>query len=218
MRYRSPSRYLSVHRPGNAALWVILAVVGIAIIVAAVLLTREQEATNANINGNANTAGDAGANTNAARNVNTTLETNTNTTTNSATTNVNTNTSTPASNTNTTINTNTNAATNPSTTNANTSATAPKTAEVSMTSSGFSPRSVTIKVGDTVRWTNNSGSRAYPAPVFHPTHRAYAGIWDDDGTGQIANGQTYSFTFDTAGTYQYHDHLRPERTGTVIVE
>ncbi len=93
------------------------------------------------------------------------------------------------------------------------------TTEVGVSAStGFVPRTVTISVGDTVRWMNEGASTVYVAPDDHPTHVAYSGIWDDDGTGQIGPGETYSFTFTTAGTYSYHDHLNPNNTGTVIVQ
>ena len=90
--------------------------------------------------------------------------------------------------------------------------------EVSASSSGFSPGTVTINVGDSVTWTNVGSSQVYIAPNNHPTHVAYAGIWDDDGTGLISAGQTYTQVFKTAGTYNYHDHLNASHTGTVIVK
>ncbi len=92
------------------------------------------------------------------------------------------------------------------------------TTTVTVTSEGFSPATVTIKVGDTVQWKNESDATVYVAPDTHPSHTKYAGTWDDDGTGRIGSGETYSFTFPKAGTYTYHDHLRSVRTGAVIVE
>lgn len=89
---------------------------------------------------------------------------------------------------------------------------------VTITSSGFSPATLTVHKGDTVRWVNASGSQAYVAPDEHPTHQAYPGQWDDAGDGDIANGQEYSHTFTSTGTFLYHDHLRANRTGTIIVE
>ncbi len=121
-------------------------------------------------------------------------------------------------NTVTTINQNKNVNTAPTVnTNTNVSALA-QSASVSVSSSGFSPASVTIGVGGTVTWTNSGSSAVYVAPDFHPSHLRYRGIWDDDGTGNIGPGERYSFTFAQAGTYSYHDHLNPSRVGTVIVQ
>ena len=62
----------------------------------------------------------------------------------------------------------------------------------------------------------------------HPTHTDY------DGTSrtthcapgysgpapfdQCGTGTTYSFTFTKAGTYQYHNHVASQNTGTVVVK
>lgn len=102
--------------------------------------------------------------------------------------------------------------------NANVNAAAQTTSSsVDVTSSGFSPRTLAVKKGTTVTWTNNSGPRVYVAPDTHPTHIKYRGVWDDDGSGDIANGETYSFTFQTTGTFTFHNHLSSGRTGTITV-
>ena len=90
--------------------------------------------------------------------------------------------------------------------------------QVLVTSSGFSPQTITIKAGESVTWINAAGAGVYVAPDNHPDHTKYQGIWDDDGTGDIANGQEYSQTFQRAGTYTYHNHLDSTVTGTVVVE
>jgi plastocyanin len=80
------------------------------------------------------------------------------------------------------------------------------TKTVNIRGTGFSPRTVTINGGDTVRWRNldtvshqvvaNSG--AFATPI-------------------IAPGQARSRRLDTPGTYPYHDSLRPSLRGTVRV-
>lgn len=142
--------------------------------------------------------------------------TNTTTNTNTASTQLNTNTTASVNvNTSATVNSNTNTGSN---LNANTNATTTSGQAVSVTSSGFQPRSVTISVGGKVTWTNADSSSHYIAPDNHPSHTKYAGTWDDDGSGQISAGQSYSQTFTTAGSYTYHDHLNSGLTGTVIVQ
>lgn len=89
--------------------------------------------------------------------------------------------------------------------------------DVAVTDSGFSPKTLTIKVGDSVTWTNERSQAVYIAPDNHPDHQKYAGIWDDDGTGRIAKDESYTMTFTQAGSYTYHDHLNSSMTGTVVV-
>src|SRR3954463_13526015 len=61
----------------------------------------------------------------------------------------------------------------------------------------FSPSSVTIHPGDTVRWTWSAS--------FHSTTSgipgAPNGIWD---SGILTQGATFSHTFDSTGTFPYY--------------
>lgn len=97
-----------------------------------------------------------------------------------------------------------------------------KTVTVQYTDSGFSPASITIKKGDTVKWTNASTKNMWVASAIHPTHDVYPttggclGSTFDECKGD-APGSTYSFRFDAVGTWRYHDHINASRTGTVIV-
>jgi plastocyanin len=70
----------------------------------------------------------------------------------------------------------------------------------------FSPRTVEIRVGDTVRWTNRDS-------VAH-TATARNGSFD---TGLLADGESGSVRFTTAGTYRYVCTPHPDMTGTVVV-
>lgn len=153
-------------------------------------------------------------NTNKTNSTNTNTVGNTGLAANRNATNQNTN----SSNTNAAVTANTNS--NPTNTNANTSqnTNATTTKFVAITRTGFDPQTVTVALGGTVTWANNDSSQHYVAPNNHPTHVLYAGIWDDNGTGNIGPGQTYSQTFSVAGTYHYHDHTNPSTTGTVIVQ
>lgn len=69
----------------------------------------------------------------------------------------------------------------------------------------FSPASITINAGDTIIWTNRD-----LAP-----HTATGSGFD---SGALSNGQSYSFKFSSAGTYNYYCAIHPSMTGVVIVK
>ena len=87
-----------------------------------------------------------------------------------------------------------------------TGSTAPASASVSIPAHSFSPASVTIAVGGTVRWTN--GDR--------DSHTVTADNGSFD-SGILAPGGTFSHTFPTAGTFAYHCEIHPDMRGTVTV-
>jgi len=95
--------------------------------------------------------------------------------------------------------------------------------EVTYTDSGYSPKVLQLKVGTEVTFKNESSRSVWTASTFHPTHRVYPttggclGSTFDSCEG-IQTGDSWSFTFDEQGTWKYHNHLRPGRTGTIIVE
>lgn len=70
----------------------------------------------------------------------------------------------------------------------------------------FSPRTIEIRVGDTVRWTNRDS-------VAH-TATARGGSFD---TGLLSEGESGSVRFTAAGTYRYVCTPHPDMTGTVVV-
>jgi len=102
---------------------------------------------------------------------------------------------------------------------------APMTATITYDSNGFSPSSVTIKNGGRVTWKNASGGSMWVASAQHPSHIAYSGTSreehcpDTSGTAfdQCEGGGDYSFTFGKTGTWNYHDHLKAQFFGKVIV-
>ncbi len=89
------------------------------------------------------------------------------------------------------------------------------TISVEYNAQGFNPKSVTIKAGDTVTWTNKDEDQLWVGSNPHPTHTDYPGF---DALKGIATGGTYSFTFTRMGTWGYHNHLKPEETGKIIVQ
>lgn len=102
------------------------------------------------------------------------------------------------------------------TTNQGAGGTVPKEpiVNVNLTSSGFDPKTLTIKTGTRVIWLNKSGAAATVNSVVHPTHQVYTPL----NLGEFPDGSSVQLVFDKSGTYNYHDHLNPSRTGTVVVE
>ncbi|HSR78128.1 MAG TPA: cupredoxin family copper-binding protein [Xanthobacteraceae bacterium] len=80
-------------------------------------------------------------------------------------------------------------------------------AEVTIDNFTFSPQTLTIKAGSKVTWTNRddiphtvaSTAKAFKSPAL-----------DTD--------DSYSFTFTTAGSYEYFCSLHPHMTGTIVVQ
>ncbi len=86
--------------------------------------------------------------------------------------------------------------------------------EITLTSSGFSPATITIKAGEKVVWKNESGGPATVDSAQHPTHLVYPKL----NLGRFEDGEELSLVFDEPGKYNYHDHLNASRFGTVVVE
>jgi plastocyanin len=66
---------------------------------------------------------------------------------------------------------------------------------------GFTPQTLTVRVGQTVTWTN-TGQQVHTAT----SNPGYYNAFDSGGLG---NGQSYSYTFTTAGSYGYHSSTEP---------
>ena len=91
----------------------------------------------------------------------------------------------------------------------------PKTVIVAIGADGkFTPDLVKIKKGEIVTWKNTTDRFIWPASAIHPTHQIYP---EFDAKKGIAPGEEYSFTFDKAGIWKYHDHLRASTFGTIEV-
>lgn len=76
---------------------------------------------------------------------------------------------------------------------------------VAIEDGAFSPAEISIEVGDTITWRNDDDA----------THTATSETnWD---SGDLAAGESFSFTFTRAGTYDYECLHHPEMRGTVIV-
>lgn len=79
-------------------------------------------------------------------------------------------------------------------------------AQVTIRSFAFGPQAVVVRAGATVTWVNRDGE---PHTVI-----------SDDGkfrSEALDSGDSFSVTFDKAGTYGYFCSLHPHMTGTVTV-
>jgi len=84
---------------------------------------------------------------------------------------------------------------------------------VAMQGTAFVPASITITAGSTVTWTNKD---PFAHTVTSGTPGAPDGKFD---SGSIASNGTFSFKFDTKGTYSYYCKIHPEvMVGTVVVQ
>lgn len=77
---------------------------------------------------------------------------------------------------------------------------------LTIANNAFAPATLTVKKGSTVTWTNSDS-------VPHT-------VTGDNGgpsSERLSNGQSYSYVFDTAGTFAYHCAVHPSMHGTVVV-
>ncbi len=85
---------------------------------------------------------------------------------------------------------------------------------VKVTDLGFEPADITVKKGQKVTWVNEFDGYAWPASDPHPTHTNKSGF---DAELPMKENQAWSFAFDKAGDWKYHDHLNPTKRGVVRV-
>lgn len=99
---------------------------------------------------------------------------------------------------------------------------------IEITSSGFNPSKITIDKDDSVTFINKGNSKAWPASALHPTHKVYPGSDIEkcdtaeesnifDACRGLENGESYSFTFNERGIWNYHDHLKSSNFGSIVV-
>lgn len=97
------------------------------------------------------------------------------------------------------------------------------------TDSGYSPNRFNIKVGDTVIYKNESSEGMWTASAMHPSHIVYSGTSLSEHCPDVENitfdacastqpGDSWSFKFNKAGEWTYHNHVNPANFGRVVVE
>jgi plastocyanin len=70
----------------------------------------------------------------------------------------------------------------------------------------FAPATAAVPLGTTVTWTNHDD---IPHNVVSPEQKFKSPVLDTD--------ETFSHTFDAAGTYKYYCSIHPRMTGQVVV-
>jgi len=73
----------------------------------------------------------------------------------------------------------------------------------------FNPATLTIQVGDVVRWENNGTTAHTSSSTSGPSP------WD---SGNLAPGAAFSQQFTTPGTYQYVCRIHPNMMGSIVVQ
>ena len=79
--------------------------------------------------------------------------------------------------------------------------------EIDISGSALSQADVTIAAGTEVVWTNSDSLR----------HSVTANDFSFD-SGTMEQGDTFSFVFDTPGTFAYYCNFHPNMTATITVE
>ncbi len=81
------------------------------------------------------------------------------------------------------------------------------TSEVKIDNFSFTPKSLTVKAGSSVTWTNRDD---IPHNVVSTEKKFSSPVLDTD--------QVFSFKFQEPGSYPYFCKIHPMMTGTVVVE
>ena len=79
----------------------------------------------------------------------------------------------------------------------------------------FSPNPLEVAQGKTVVFVNASKKLLWIASDPHPLHTALPSLNSRD---VLFANERYSYTFATAGSWGYHNHLAPDQHGVVVVK
>ena len=79
---------------------------------------------------------------------------------------------------------------------------------------GFYPQELIIRKGEMVTFITTQDNFFWPASNLHPYHTIYP---EFDPKEPIKPNNSWSFRFDRAGKWKYHDHLAPIYKGKIIV-
>ncbi len=100
-------------------------------------------------------------------------------------------------------------------TTAETEVSAGEIKRISLTSHGYEPSELVLTKGDSVVWTNETKDFHWPASDPHPSHKDYP---EFDPKRPLAPDEEWKFTFDKVGEWKFHDHIKANIKGTILVE
>lgn len=78
-------------------------------------------------------------------------------------------------------------------------------ASVNIINFSFNPAELTVTTGTKVTWTNNDNA----------SHQIKSDTFSSE---LLSKGQSFSYTFDDKGSYNYHCSVHPSMIGKIIVE
>lgn len=84
-------------------------------------------------------------------------------------------------------------------------------AQVMMQNTSFQPQELSVQPGATVTWTNEDN---FAHTVTAGTRGNPSGLFD---AGEVAAGDTFSFTFEESGTYEYFCSIHDGMHGVIVV-
>lgn len=85
-------------------------------------------------------------------------------------------------------------------------ASAADSAAVTIQNFAFTPNTITVPLGTTITWTNEDAASH--------TVTSDTGAFE---SGTLGKGETFQFTFHSAGTFMYHCHIHPSMMAKVVV-
>lgn len=92
-------------------------------------------------------------------------------------------------------------------------------ATVDITQTALVPQTIRVKQGESVTWTNKDDDAQTPHQLASNDDENGDPGHGVDSHGPMAQGESYTATFDEPGTYNYYDVTDPVNLkGTVIVE
>lgn len=86
---------------------------------------------------------------------------------------------------------------------------------VTYTDTGFSPNTITVKSGTTVMFINDASTSMWVASDDHPSHQKLAEFDMEKGVRRTGS---FEYRFANAGIWTYHNDTNVSHKGTIIVQ
>lgn len=86
---------------------------------------------------------------------------------------------------------------------------------VTITEVGFEPAAIKVKRDESIQWVYVAGPERTVASNPYPARTDLPDLVSPDSIGE---GETFTYTFQKSGTFNYHDAGNPIVGGTIIVD